>query len=225
MIDSLRAAISFLSTIPAGGDFEAFRRNLWVMPYAGVIIGAVIAIPLLLPPSFRLLALPLYIAVEGINHIDGLADFGDAVFAPGNRKREALKDLRVGAGGIVFVATYLILLFHLLSRANPLSVIFSQMLAKHSMLLLLVTSKPAWPGMAAEMMRHARSKDLLFGSLPLLFVAVKPSLIFAVASAVLLALAIAEYGERHFSGVSGDLLGATNCIVFTAALILSLASQ
>ncbi len=222
MIDSLRAAISFLSTIPAGGDFEAFRRNLWVMPYAGVVIGAVMAIPLLLPPSFRLLlALPLYIAVEGINHIDGLADFGDAVFAPGNRKREALKDLRVGAGGIVFVATYLILLFHLLSRASPLSVIFSQMLAKYSMLLLLVTSKPAWPGMAAEMMRHARGKDLLLGSLPLLFVALKPSLIFAVVSAVLLALAIAEYGERHFSGVSGDLLGATNCVVFTAALILS----
>ncbi len=220
---ALRGAISFFTTIPAGGDIEGLRKNLWLFPVMGAFVGVLVSLPIalsLVGVNVRCLAVLVYIAVEGINHIDGLSDFGDALFAPESRKKEALKDTKIGAGGVVLAVLYIIFLFNAFNRASVISVIISQIFAKYSMLLLLVFSKPSWEGMASYMMEYASIKDAIIGTILL-----SPSFLYTpIIPAFFLTLAITlimkKYSEKKFDGVSGDIIGATNCIVFVSTLYL-----
>ncbi len=219
----LRGAISFFTTIPAGGDIEGLRRNLWLFPVMGAFVGALVSLPVALSSvgiDVRYLAVIAYIAVEGINHIDGLSDFGDALFAPESRKKEALKDTKIGTGGVVLAVLYLLFLFNAFNRASVISIVISQIFAKYGMLLLLVFSKPSWEGMASYMMEYANLKDFVIGTALL-----SPSFLYlpalpAFALTLLIALIMKKYSEKKFGGVSGDIIGATNCLVFVSTLYL-----
>ncbi len=218
----LESSLGFLTTLPVEGDVEKLRRNLWVFPYAGAVIGIIVSLPVFLSSivfELRIAAIVVYLLVEGINHIDGLADFGDALFAPKGKKRKAMKDTQLGTGAVAVVAVYFTTLVWVFLQIDPLSIIFSQILAKFAMLLLLVTSKPSWEGMASYMMRYATYRDLLIASPLLLLSLISIRFLAALIVSLLLALAVRRYAERTFGGVSGDVIGATNCIVFAAALI------
>ena len=237
---SLRAALSFFSTLPAGTGYEEYdtlRRNLHVIPLAGTVIGVLIASTTALisffAPELTFLGVIVYLAFEGINHVDGLADVGDAIFAPRHRRREVLKDVRVGAGGVVFVVVYLLLLFESFrSFRNPAdmvsAVVLSQTSAKFSMLFLITTSRPLWEGMASSIMEFANTSHLIRGFLFLLliyasFAALGVDLLVIAAHFTLSLLAILLIrGVAHeiFGGVSGDIFGASNCIVFALGMLV-----
>ncbi|MDI9645919.1 MAG: adenosylcobinamide-GDP ribazoletransferase [Archaeoglobales archaeon] len=224
ILGGLKAAIAFLTTIPIEGEFEHFKRNLWMIPYVGALIGFLISIPYLLKdagyfiPFLAFCAILIYVAIEGINHMDGLADFGDAFFAPESKKIQALKDTRTGAGGVVFLTLYLIILFHLLDKAQALDLIISQFFAKYSMLLMLVFSKPAWEGIASELMKHARKRDVLVASLPISFFIINPDFVLSALISIITAFFLKKYGEKNFGGINGDLAGAANCLSFILSL-------
>ncbi len=222
LIDAAKASISFLTTIPAGGNVENLRGNLWLFPYTAILIGLIVSLPHLVESylDIRFLAVVFYVAAEGINHIDGLADFGDAVFAPKSRKSEALKDLNTGAGGITVVVVYLILLYELLMRASVWGIVLSQVLAKYSMLLIMFSSKPSWKGMAAYMMEKISAKDVFIGFLPVVVIGyfLGWKSIVALLISIITTLALKKYSEKHFNGVSGDVVGSANCITFVSVL-------
>jgi adenosylcobinamide-GDP ribazoletransferase len=222
-----KSAIGFFTTIPVKSDIEELRKNLWFFPFAGAVVGMMIAAPLyifqIFSPSLLLLSVLIYIMVEGINHIDGLADFGDALFAPQSRKTEALKDTKTGAGGITFVVVYLLVLFQTLPPADFLTVVFAQILAKYGMLLLMVTSDPCWKGMASYFMETAKKSHLVTGFLPVipfLYLDFLTAVIIFV-TALIVVYVLKKYSEGKFGGINGDVLGATNCIVFAHVLLLS----
>lgn len=217
-LDLLKSSLGFLTTLPVKGDVDVLRRNLWVFPFVGIFIGSVISIPAVLGLWF--LCILLYVAIEGVNHIDGLADFGDAFFAPEGRKKVAMKDLNLGTGGVVFLCVYFLILFYSFQRVSVFDIIFSQVLAKFSMLLLLTTSKPAWQGMAGFMMEFARKRDLVIGSLPLLLVVLNPLAVFPLLFAIAISLLVKRYAEKKFNGVSGDVVGASNCLTFAGSLLV-----
>ena len=170
----------------------------------------------LVTPVFVVLA---YFFIEGINHFDGLVDFGDAVFAPKNRKTEALKDTKIGAGGTAFALVYVLILFQDFTLADVQDIIFSQILAKYSMLVAIIFSKPAWEGMASYMMRFAGKKDILLGSaIVALFMIIDTSIIECLAATLLITFIVVKYSEKNFGGINGDVLGALNCIVFATSL-------
>jgi len=238
-VKSLRAALSFFSTLPAGKgyeDYDVLRRNLHVIPLAGAVIGVLIAsITALISffaPKLTFLGVIVYLAFEGINHVDGLADVGDALFAPRHRRKDVLKDVRVGAGGVVFVVVYLLLLFQAfrsLNLADMISaVVLSQTSAKFSMLFLITTSKPLWEGMASSIMEFADTRHLIGGFLFLLaiyasFAALSGNLLVIAAHFFLSLLAIfliRAAAHRIFGGVSGDIFGASNCIVFALGMLV-----
>lgn len=216
MINAIRGATSFFTTLKVGGDFESFRRNLWLIPFVGIFIGFIISIPKILNfPHNHFFCLIFYIAVEGIIHIDGLADFGDAFFAQKDRKKQALKDLKVGAGGTVFVLIYFVTLYTFFAHVDFIEIIFSQFLAKYCILLFLVFSKPAWEGLASELMKFSRRRDALIGLIPAVFfdkmyLLLIPLIVFTI---------INEYSKKHFGGVNGDVIGSSSCITFSASLI------
>ena len=238
-VKSLRAALSFFSTLPAGEGYEeydALRRNLHVIPLAGTIIGVLIAsitfFIWLFAPSLTFLGVLVYLAFEGINHIDGLADVGDAIFTPRDRRKEVLKDVQVGAGGVVFVAVYLLLLFEsfrLLNSADLIAaVVLSQTAAKFGMLFLITTSKPIWEGMASNIMEYANRRHLLLGFLYLLAIYALffiingrgPVVLFHLAISLFATFFIRNIAHSFFGGVSGDIFGASNCVVFVLGMLV-----
>lgn len=231
---ALIGSLGFFSTIPIGRDvnsFEALRRNLWIMPITGAVVGTIIAIPTfflkMLSNKALFLSVLIYLAVEGLNHVDGLSDFGDAIFAPGDRRFQALKDTKTGVGGTVTVCIYMFtLMYAFMSIESVVVIVNSQIMAKYGMLLLLTTTKPLWNGLASCMMEFANVRDLVLGSVIVVILTGVCSLIYPrviLINPILLVLALAyrSFVIRSFGGVNGDIIGALNCIVFASGLILA----
>jgi len=231
---ALIGSLGFFSTIPVGRDansFEALRRNLWIIPVTGAIVGVIIAIPTffleMLCNKALFLSVLIYLAIEGINHIDGLSDFGDAIFAPKDKRFQALKDTKTGVGGTVVVCIYVFTLMQaFMNLKSVVAIINSQIMAKYGMLLLLTTTKPLWEGLASCMMESAGTKDLILGSVIVAILTIVCSLVYSdviVIDLILLILAFAyrSFVIRIFGGVNGDLIGTLNCILFATGLILA----
>jgi adenosylcobinamide-GDP ribazoletransferase len=242
-LNALNAALSFFSTLPVGEGYEEYdtlRKNLHVIPLAGTVIGILIAsitfFISLFAPGLTFLGVLIYLAFEGINHIDGLADVGDAILAPKHRRREVLKDVRVGAGGVVFVVVYLFLLFEsfrLLGNSADLivAVILSQTSAKFSMLFLITTSKPLWEGMASSIMEYASRTHLIKGFSFLITIYVLLAIFSGnvviitahLATSLFTILLIRGIAHNLFGGVNGDIFGASNCIIFALGMLVFVA--
>lgn len=230
---ALKGGIGFFTQIPVSGDldsFESLRRNLWILPIIGLISGVLMAIPsyFMSVLGIGFVSVIFYILVEGINHIDGLADFGDAIFA--NKKFEALKDTKLGSGGAIFIVFYIVALsfsFQNLKSNIVYAMVLSQVCAKVAMLILLTTTKPLWDGLAKTMMEFASKRDLVVGillavlifNLPIL---VNPKFLLVFLSSILLAVLYRQYVIKKFGGVNGDMIGALNCIVFAFSNLMFL---
>ncbi len=230
-MELLKASLSFFSTIKVRGDFEKLRNNLWIIPIAGFIIG--IAISLISYPLFYLkigfLSVITYIAIEGINHIDGLADFFDSYFAPNDKKLKALKDLQMGSGGVLSIVIYITILAYSFSKLKIedyfFAIILGQVLAKQGMLHLMLSSKPLWNGLASEFMKGLKKRDYfsyLF-TFSLIFLLscfnLKKPMECLVAYFITLYL-FKLYVNRKYGGINGDMLGALNCIIFAGVIVL-----
>ena len=232
---ALIGGLGFFSRIPTGSDaesYESLRKNLWILPIVGVILGTIIAIIAYLLSYIDgivigVLMVVIYLAIEGINHIDGLADFADSIFAPEHKKFDALKDLKTGVGGVTAVCLYLLALSVSLSNLNGieliLAIINSQMMAKFGMLLLLTTTKPLWNGLASNIMEYANKADLYKGfSVIIAISAIFSILCFKVIVTNLALLAICIFYRtfvlRKYGGINGDIVGALNCILFASGL-------
>ena len=213
-------ALGFFSTLPLGRDeksYEALRRNLWILPIVGTILGVTMSLPIYLLYRIHLpfMAVFVYLALEGINHIDALADFGDALFAPPHRKLKALKDTNTGVGGTVAIVLYLLGLVSAFERQVSLATIVdAQTMAKFGMLIMLTTTKPLWDGLGSHMMEFARLWHLILGSAFVLLITWLTGSWIVNTVAILVCLAYRYYVMRTFGGVNGDLIGAINCITF-----------
>ncbi len=124
-VRSMRAAVIFLSRIPAGGfpySDEEFRAAPGHFPFVGFLVGgsgaAVLALaPLFGPTLTASLALLTTVWITGAFHEDGLADSADALGGSHSRKNlhAILKDSRIGTYGASA------LVFSLLVRTLSLS--------------------------------------------------------------------------------------------------------
>ena len=235
IMKALAGGLGFFSRIPIGCDaesYESLRKNLWILPIIGIILGTIIA-TLAYPLSYidgvviGVLIVIIYLAVEGINHIDGLADFADSIFAPEHKKFDALKDLKTGVGGVTAICLYFLSLTASLTNLNGIELIIaiinSQMMAKFGMLLLLTTTKPLWDGLASSIMEYASKEDLYKGFSIIIVISTVFSLIYfrvIVINLALLAICIFYRALvlRKYGGINGDIVGALNCIVFASGL-------
>ncbi|MFB6218244.1 MAG: adenosylcobinamide-GDP ribazoletransferase, partial [Halobacteriaceae archaeon] len=112
VLTALRGALGFLSRAPVGRDeraWRAFRSTPAALPLAGYAIGAAVALPLALPlpgPTAAALFVAAVYLVTGINHLDGVADLGDAAVVHGDagRRRAVMADAELGVGGTAAVA-------------------------------------------------------------------------------------------------------------------------
>jgi adenosylcobinamide-GDP ribazoletransferase len=216
---------------------EALMRHVYVFPLVGLILGCVFALAaivssLLLPAN--LTAIVVIVAIYwvcGINHLDGLADFGDGVIAHGplEKKIQAMKDVHLGTAGGLFITLILLCSFTILSSLPPhllpLALVAGEVSAKHSMIAFAAFSTSLQKGFGQIMIEKTGKKEFLIGMvisallcaalLGLLGLAV---LIVSTASA----LGMVHVAKKNFGGATGDGIGATNEICRTISLAAAL---
>ena len=236
VLSALRGALGFLTRLPVGHDepsWDAFRRTPTAFPLAGYVVGALLAVPVVLPavpaPVVAFLFVLVLLGVTGITHLDGLADLGDAAVVHGaDRRHEVLKDAQVGVGGTVAVAAALaglalagLALAGLPTRAAAGLVVAAEVTAKLSMAGLAAFGSPAHEGLGSQLLGATPR-----GLLPAAALALPATVLTwpspAAAAGLLAGLAAASLLVRWvrgwLGGVSGDAFGAANELARLAAL-------
>lgn len=253
---AVRSSFGFLSTIPVGltmeGLDEFFKRT-----YLHILVGAVLGLLMgvfaflsMMTLTHQISAIMIVIFVyylTGLNHLDGLADFGDGVTAHGSveKKIRALKDVALGIGGVGF-CTMGILAFYLsiaslqseaLVLANnsirtAATVLLSSMLvaevsAMQCMLTIAAFGKSIHEGLGSILVQNTTIPKYvvgLLGSVVICSLALLPfglwyAGIIALIAAIISAFVVLNISNRHFGGMNGDVIGTSNEVGRTIALL------
>jgi len=245
LLKEIKNLFSFLTIIPASMDKDMLTdcaKSMFVFPLMGAftgLIGGVFgwAISQFLPPLVvGALVLGVLLLITGLHHTDGLLDFGDGVMAHGSpeRKIEIMHDKLTGAGGLCLgIMTYLttaLCIAELDASVIIQSIVTIEVSAKLSMVIGAWAGRTVHEGMATPFLKamhgwkgNARLVIALAISLgialPLLWLAG----VVAVLATVLASLVIVGISHRHFKGVTGDVLGASNELTRMVSLIVLIA--
>jgi adenosylcobinamide-GDP ribazoletransferase len=202
----------------------------------GLVAGAVVWILQLILPQLvaGAIGLGILILVNGAQHVDGLLDFGDGIMfhgSPGGKLR-VMRDPATGAGGfslgLIILATAAFSIAALPPRLIVSGLVVSESVAVFSMVLEAAASKSAHKGMNSifvEAMHHKRPLRLGLSCVIVLaisFLLLRTGGLLVVFGVILTALAMIIVSDRHFGGLTGDVLGATHEISRIVALILVL---
>mgnify|MGYP002345971934 CR=1 FL=1 len=240
LLFALKSGFGWLSTIPVGismEGIEALMSHVYVFPLVGLSLGAILGILAFLAGqalSANLVAVAVLVAIYklcGINHIDGLADFGDGVIAHGPREKKiaAMKDVSLGTGGAVFIVIILLATFAILSDTPkallPLSLLVAEVSAKEAMICFAALSTSLQKGFGQIMIERTESRQFIFGlaiSSILCAAALGPLGLAALAASQAAAYYMVLVAKWNFGGATGDGIGATNEIARVVALAVVL---
>ena len=244
----MRALFSFFTLLPLGrgAGLEEAARSSYLLPLVGLVTGlpgAVLLLSDIFPPGVAAsLAIAAALLAAGLHHTDGVLDVGDALMVRGApaRRREVLKDARVGVGGLgALFFVYAPSLFALAAIADAsaylaaLSLLAAEVAARAAILLLLVFGRPADEGSSSSYFVRAlkgrrRAVAVVLAvslpgilSSPLGWSALVASLLAAPAVAALaLRISRAAFGGigSDVSGATGELTRAVLLVAFSAVI-------
>jgi adenosylcobinamide-GDP ribazoletransferase len=227
----VRALLSFFTALPLrGGSLESAARRAYLMPLVGLVTGlpgvAFVLVGYAVPPGVvSALALAAVLLAAGFHHTDGVLDAGDALMVRGDpaRRREVLKDTRLGAGGIgalfVVYAPALAALAALV-EASParaaLALLAAEVAARSAMLLVMAFGTPAEKDSSSVLFvrylrggRRAAGVALALAAPLLLLLPLGGLAPLSVATLPLVVALSLFVSGRAFGGIGGDLIGAT----------------
>jgi adenosylcobinamide-GDP ribazoletransferase len=240
-------------------DMDAMDKRFWMVPTVGVLYGLIAALMMTVLTHFidplvsSVLTFFVIFAFNRFLHIDGTIDMGDGLVVAGTKEDHlrALKDSRIGAGGMAFAL--MIILMNITMAAAlwvPLMAIMmfsAEVLAKVGMESAAAFGEPG-DGMAGNSVRNTTARSLLFAIvLAVVFIVLFGDLIyilqehtsipvelvdkwpvFLVVSlivSIFAGLLTASVAKRNFGMVNGDVLGATNeitrAMVYMSFIILT----
>ena len=237
----MRDLLSFFTLLPVrGASLEQAAREVHLLPLVGVATGLPGAILLLsgyfVPAGVAAtLALGAVLVAAGLHHSDGVLDIGDALMVRGSpeRRREVLRDTRVGIGGIgalFLIYAPAVAALAALCAASPgraaLALLAGEVSVRSAMLLTLAFGEPADAGSSsAPFVRTLWGPHHTFGMV-LALVAPLPFLLpiglpapFAVFAAPLIAVVSVRVAGGAFGGIGGDVVGTTGEVCRTVVLI------
>lgn len=213
---------------------EALMRRIYLFPLVGAVLGLILgAVALALTeiaPAGIAAALIIAVIVKicGINHADGLADFGDGVSAHTTveKKISAMKDVHIGTGGVIFLVVTILAVYSSLvaipKEVLPVALVVAEVAAKQSMIAFAAFSDPLQKGFGSIAIENTDRSDFLLGlaiAAPICW-----ALLGVIGVAVLLAaqiggLYMVAVSKRNFGGATGDGFGATNEVGRAVALL------
>ena len=231
-LTALWGAVGFLTRLPVGhseGAWTAFRASPWAFPLAGYVVGALLAVPFGLagvapPETIAVAYVVAVLAVTGVNHLDGVADAGDAAVVHGDRdaRRDVLKDTTVGVGAVAAVSVVLAgLAFGALAAAGlPVRtalavVVAAEVGAKAVMAGAACLGSAPHDGLGAQFTDRATTGDLagvVAATLPVALVSWPfPAVaVSALGGAVAGGLLTVRWLTGLLGGTNGDVFGAAN---------------
>lgn len=237
----MRALFSFFTLLPLGrgATLEEAARSAYLLPLVGLatgLPGATLLLVGVFPPGVAAsLALGAALLAAGLHHTDGVLDVGDAFMVRGTpaRRREVLKDARIGVGGLgalFFVYAPTVFALAALADASPyraaLSLLAAEVAARSAMLLLLVFGQPAAAGSSSAYFVRALNANrrvvaiILAVSLPgLVAVPLGWGALVALFAAPAVALLALRISGVAFGGISGDVSGATGELTRAVLLV------
>jgi adenosylcobinamide-GDP ribazoletransferase len=245
VLKEIKNIFSFLTIIPVSMDKDMLTdcaRFMFVFPLVGAFIGLLagafgwVAYQFLPGLVVGALVLGVLLLITGLHHTDGLLDFGDGVMAHGTpeRKIEIMHDQLTGAGGLSLgIMTFLITALAIAELNQGIiiqGIIVIEVSAKLAMVVGAWAGKAAHQGMAStflEAMHGGKGNARLVAALIIAFAISVPLLrlvgVVTVVAAVLASLVMVGIAHKHFNGVTGDVLGATNELARMVSLIVLLA--
>ncbi|AEH25403.1 adenosylcobinamide-GDP ribazoletransferase [Pyrococcus yayanosii] len=225
----MRPLLAFFTRIPARGELEEARKDIWMLPLLAPITTAPAAVILYFQPPFAnvLAVLALYLTI-GLLHLDGLADFADGVMVKGDRERKikAMKDVNTGIAGLFAAVMVLLIQAETLSVLPFYALYLAELNSKFAMLLALATRRPLGQGLGRFFMEGMDGERLLLGTF-LYALLLAPAVIYdSRALLVVVGLLVGAYTIKlaldNFGGLNGDCIGAV-AEVTRAGTLLTLA--
>ena len=237
----MRALLSFFTALPLrNSSLNAAARGVYLLPLVGLVTGlpgaAILILAYVGPPGVAAtLALGAVLLASGFHHADGVLDAGDALMVRGTptRRREVLKDSRVGIGGLgaLFVvyapafAALAALAGHSPTQA-ALSLLAAEIAARSVMLIVMSFGKPSEESSSSVPFIRAlrgrrRTAGLALALLAPLVIALfigslAPFTVFLIPFVALVSLRVAG---GAFGGIGGDVIGASGEIGRTVLLV------
>lgn len=227
-LNAIRGGVGFLTQIPLGHDeqaLDAFRNTPSVFPLVGYLLGSMLILPFLLPLPAETTALVFVVwiyVITGINHIDGVADLGDAVVVHGDqeRRRAVMTDTTIGVGAMVaLVLTLVGFAFAGLALARvPMRflaiVIAAEVGAKFGLAMVACLGTASHSGLGSSFTTMLGKRELLvpaiISSPAILLTFPHPAAAVAFLGAIGTAVAVLVWARSRVGGVSGDVFGAIN---------------
>lgn len=220
------------------------------MPFIGLFYGLVAGgLFFLLTRTFNGLvsAIIVILVVHILNrflHFDGLIDLGDGLVATGTQEKKlaAMKDTRVGAGGVSYGILFSLLIIASLASLPTLIFLIPlsmEVLAKNSLLTVAAFGKER-EGLGSPFVKNTEPASAAVSAL-LSFALLLPFALLTIAAggvgwvtvfAVVIAMVAAStltgwlmsrIAHRNFGCVNGDVMGATNELGKAAVLLTGLA--
>jgi len=233
-------AIRTLTIIPVpGNESEDFSSSLPWFPFIGLILGLALygvafiwsrVMVIDWPEGGAVILVAAQVILTRGLHLDGLADWADAV--GGHRQREKrlaiMKDPHVGAFGVLaliivlmlkWVAFKRLLFFGSFIWLLPVSIISRGMMAE--LISVLPYARPV-KGMAQPFVKDASPKQRVM-NLTVSFCACLyfgPAGLLMLGAGWMIAMSLGMWYRRGFGGITGDLLGTANEIIETIIIMI-----
>ncbi|NIN92949.1 adenosylcobinamide-GDP ribazoletransferase [bacterium] len=226
--------ISFFTRLPTRRtSIEKAAELSYLLPFLGIIIGIIVGTFAFLTFRFidRLLATLLTVIflylVTGLNHLDGLADFADGVYAGGSRERKAriMKDTQTGIAGItftLFTVLFLVYSFHAIG-GDLFKIIVIESGAKTAMLSSIFFGKPMKKGMGRTFIKKLNRKVLplsILLSVVFSFILLHFFGMLAILVSILTSFILVKIAHKNFGAINGDVIGAINELSRVASLLV-----
>jgi adenosylcobinamide-GDP ribazoletransferase len=220
--DGIREAASYMPVFPIVGALLGLMAGVFVWALGFILPVTVVG----------MLGVGFILFLNGVQHTDGLLDFGDGLMCHGSRERKlrVMRDPQTGAGGLclgVVVIFGSAMSIAGLERSSVVqSLVVSEAAAKFSMVFEAWAGKSAHKGMNTMFVgamhgKHGHSKMvaalitlLLISSLSLRQIGPVVTLVSILVSMILILVAV-----RNFGGLTGDVMGATNEITRLFSLL------
>lgn len=222
----LLLALAFLTRIPVNpGETttESFPRSLAFFPIVGLMLGAMLCgaawvfKDLPAPLLWATFLVALLALVTGALHLDGVADFFDALGGgrgDANRMLEIMRDSNVGAHGATAVSLLLIAKTYAFSyglvRFDPALWLLLPTISRAAVVPLVAFFPIVRPdGLAKTFHGSAAKESFAFVALSLVAITLLISLDFIISLLVALgvAVAIGVWAKYRLGGLTGDVYG------------------
>lgn len=242
MIKEIKNLLGFLTIFPLGMSPNCLTdaaKYMYLFPIIGVLIGFLagllaLALNYVLPSLIvGILTCGFLLLVTGLHHTDGLLDFGDGLMCQGppEKKIEVMHDVQTGTGGsmlgLITLLTTALCISQLKRGFILQSLVVSEVSAKLAMVALAWLGRSAHEGMNTYFVnamhstyRKLRMATALSISLVTAFSALGISGLITVITGLVAAFIILWISNRHFKGVTGDVMGAANELARMASLLV-----